>query len=153
MTPVRKLAARAVLALMAVHVGLAGSLALARSARHLLQAVHEIGEDPASVRRRVFGAGYVAAIEEIRRAIPPDGAYLLVDGQEREEGALYWVRFDLAPRRAHLLGRLEDLPSAADLRRRRMRDARFVVISYGRGRPPRLLRRSELIRSLEGPQR
>jgi hypothetical protein len=142
----RRLAARIVLGFVAVHVVVAGSLALARSARHLHQAVQALGEDPAAARRRIFGAEYVAAIERMRRAIPPDGAYWLVDAQPSEQGALYWIRFDLAPRRAELLGRLDELPPAAELRRRRARGARLVVVAYGRERPPRLLYRSELLR-------
>ena len=148
----RRLLARAVLALMAVHVSVAGSAAVVRSLRQLSQAARSLDEDPPAARRRVFGAPYVEAVEEIRRTIPADGAYLLVDAQEREEGALYWLRFDLAPRRALFLGRLDELAAAPQLPPRRG-EASLVVIAYGREQPPRLLRRGELLRWMRGGSR
>jgi len=70
----RRLLARAVLALVAVHVSVAGSAAVVRSLRQLSQAARSLDEDPPAARRRVFGAPYVEAVEEIRRTIPADGA-------------------------------------------------------------------------------
>jgi hypothetical protein len=142
--------ARGVLALLAAHVGVAGAVALLRSARHLREDAHHLGEDPAVGRRRVFGAGYVAAIEGIRRAVPADGAYLLVDAQESEEGALYWVRFDLAPRRALLVGRTDEPEVVEELRRVRGKGLQQVVVVYGGGRAPELVRRGALLRQLRG---
>jgi hypothetical protein len=152
MTP-RKVLALAALALAGVHVAWAGRLAVAGAAARLREAAHHRGEDPAAARGRVFGAAYVAAIEEIRRAVPPDGVYLLVDAQESEEGGLFWVRFDLAPRRALLLGHRDELTSPVELRRRRQRGAQLAVIVHSGGQPPELLHRSALWRRLAAGRR
>ncbi|HEX5760571.1 MAG TPA: hypothetical protein VF121_15400 [Thermoanaerobaculia bacterium] len=150
MPPLQPLFARVALALIAAHLAVALPLALGRSAKRLVAAARQLDETPAEARRRVFGAAYVAAIEEARRAIPVDGIYLLVDAQSGEEGAQDWVRFDLAPRRALFLGKLADLPPPAKLKRRLPGGARVVVLATGNRKPPRVLDRASFVRSLEG---
>lgn len=116
----------------------------------LVQAVTLAGEDSAGARRRVEGEAYMKAIEQIRRTIPRDGEYLLVDGGEEWQGGSYWVRFDLAPRRARFLGMLRDLPGPGRLADRLPASARWVVIAFY-GRPPILIdREAFLLRLGEG---
>jgi hypothetical protein len=124
-------------------------MALARAVRRALDAVPHLGEDPLAARRRVFGAAWVDAIEEIRRRVPEDAAYALIDAQPVEQGALYWVRFDLAPRRALFLGRQRNLPGLRRLQSRIPAGVRWVVVTTGSEAPPRLLTRQELLRELE----
>jgi hypothetical protein len=57
-------------------------------------------------RSRIYGTEYSARIQEIKELIPPTEDYFLayvVNG----DGADYWVRYDLAPRRVRLLGTIE----------------------------------------------
>jgi hypothetical protein len=115
-----------------------------RSARRLALYAPHIGEDPLAARRRHFGAAWVDGIEEIRRRIPEDGAYVLVDAQPVEQGAHYWARHDLAPRRALFLGRAEELPAPRRLRGSIPRRIRWAVVVTAADRPPRLLTLQEL---------
>lgn len=144
-----RLLSRVALVVLAVHLAVAVPFALARSARRLLAAARHLDETPREARQRAFGAAYVAAIEEARRAIPEDGVYLLVDAQEQEEGAPFWVRFDLTPRRALFLGKLSELPPPPELRRRLPARARVVVLATGGRRAPAVLDRASFLRSLE----
>ncbi len=108
------------------------------------------GETFAAARARFFGPAYVGAIDAIRQAIPPDQAYLLVEAGRLQDGDLYWVRFDLAPRRAFYLGQLDELTDARRLRQRLPGNVRQVVVAYGPGEPPRLLERYQLVHEIEG---
>jgi hypothetical protein len=103
------------------------------------------GESPAEERSHAYGPAYVRAIEEIRRTIPRDGAYILISGVSESEGAPYWVKYDLAPRRAVYLGELRSLQPVDRLRKRLPRAARWVVIAYGGYRPPLLIERFKFI--------
>jgi hypothetical protein len=122
------------LALFALFLAIAVPRALGRSYHRILDACHHAGETPAEARERVFGLAYTAAVDGIRRTIPPDGSYLLVNGERRDEGGPYWVRYDLAPRRALFLGRLRALRQR-NLRTQLTREARWVVIAYADGPP------------------
>jgi hypothetical protein len=113
-------------------------MALARAAHRLALYAPRIGEDSAAARRRAFGAAWVDAVEEIRRRIPEDGSYALVDAQPVEQGAYYWIRHDLAPRRAVFLGRMSRLPGPRRLSRR-VPGIEWAVVVTGADRPPRLL--------------
>ena len=75
-------------ALAAFGLFLATSLpvALGTSANRVLQALRRAGESPEAARVRVFGAPYVETVDTIRRAIPPDGVYALIDGEPVGEG-------------------------------------------------------------------
>ncbi|MES1245970.1 MAG: hypothetical protein ABUT39_30460 [Acidobacteriota bacterium] len=139
-----------VLALLAIQMAVALPRAFRRSASEGWHLVRDFGETPRERRVRNFGAGYVEAIEEIRRTIPPDGAYVLINGHgEVEEGGPIWVKFDLAPRRAVYLGKLADLGNAERVKRRMPRAARWVVIARGTYDPPVLMERFRFVRGLE----
>lgn len=103
------------------------------------------GEPPSQERSHAYGPEYVRAIEEIRRRIPRDGAYVLVSAAPENEGAALWVKFDLAPRRAVYLGELHTLQPVDRLRKRMPRAARWVVIAYESYRPPVLMERFRFV--------
>jgi len=110
--------------------------------------VATLGESPREERIRSFGLAYVDAIETIRQTLPRDAAYVLVNGDPKDDGGPLWVKFDLAPRRAVFLGRLRDTDDGNRLRKRMPRAARWVVITYGDYRPPLLVERHEFVRRL-----
>src|SRR5689334_4918598 len=120
-----------VLALFAAHLAVslyqAGNVA-AHTGRLAWQSR---GEPPSAERAHAYGPEYVRAIEEIRRTIPRDGAYILISAVSEAEGAMYWVKFDLAPRRAVYLGEIGALQPVERLRKRMPRAARWVVIAQG----------------------
>ena len=73
----------------------------------------EHAADPLPVARRViYGPRFMRGIDAIAKAIPPDGSYWLVDGND-DPGYGYFVRTALAPRRARYLGRLSALDQGA----------------------------------------
>jgi hypothetical protein len=113
--------------------------------KRIAQAVSRLGEDSRQARRRFLGPAYVVAVEEVRRAIPPDGEYLLVDGGQERQGAALFLRYELAPRRARFVGRLRD-PSrwAARL----PHGPRWVVVAYP-DRPAVLVDRADFPRWVE----
>src|SRR5688572_9179565 len=96
----RSFPATLALALLALQLAVALPRALLRSAHEGWNLIVHRQETPFERRVRTYGAGYAQAIEEIRRTIPEDGAYLLINGHGGvEEGGPVWVKFDLAPRR------------------------------------------------------
>jgi hypothetical protein len=107
------------------------------------------GETPFQERARVYGPIYTHAIETIRRTIPRDGAYLLINGDSQIQGGQFWVKFDLAPRRAVYLGELDNLESVNRLKKRMPRAARWVVIAYGPYRRPKLIERYKFVQGLQ----
>lgn len=121
----------------------AGVTAVLHTSLRLSQAVASVGEDGAGARRRVQGADYMDAIEQIRRTIPRDGEYLLVDGGDEQQAAPLSVRFDLAPRRARIVS-ARDLPDPGSLAARMPASSRWVVIAIY-GRPPILIDRETFL--------
>lgn len=144
-SPLRLLA----LCLLGLHVAASLVPAARIGAGQIRDAFRYAGEDPASARRRVFGEAYTAEIERIRRTLPPFAPYLLVDGAMPEEVGAFWVRFDLAPRRALMLGPWEELPPAHRLRGRLPGGPVWVVIAHRSGKPPQLVDRWTFLRLLE----
>jgi hypothetical protein len=128
-------AAAAVLALYAAGLTVSLGWTAAKSARRIEKAFLYAGESALAERSREFGASYAREIEAIRRAIPQDGAYALVDGDPVELGGALWVRFDLEPRRAVFLGLRKGLPRAAELRCRIPPEVRWVVIGFAKAPP------------------
>ena len=124
---------RAALGLVAVYLLIAVPLALRSTGRGLHTAAATAGVPTAELRPRVFGRGYAAAVERIRRTIPVDEPYQLTE--LREPGAMLWVRFDLLPRRAVVV-RPESRPGDCWLNQ-----VRWVVVGTGLDRPPLLLER------------
>jgi len=125
--------ARAALGLVAVYLLIAVPLALRSTARGVRTAIATASVPTVELRPRVFGRAYAAAVEQIRRTIPVDEPYLLTE--QREPGAMIWVRFDLLPRRAVVV-RPESRPGDCWLDQ-----LRWVVVGAGLGRPPLLYER------------
>jgi hypothetical protein len=143
-------------ALLGLFLAAGVSSALLRAGRELFQAAYA-HESLAEARGRVYGETYSRAIDQIRRALPPGDGYLLVEGGDPGSGGAYWVRYDLAPRRAVYLGRLDDLTSGERLRRRLAANLRHVVVTFDTGEPPRLYERYRFLqeidrRAREGPR-
>jgi hypothetical protein len=138
------------LALAAFLLSLIAGLPLTavRTLRRVGRATLSLGENARRARVRLLGAATVAALDSIRRAIPEDGEYLLVDGGEAPQAEAYWVRFELAPRRAVFLGRLSEMERAPRLSWKLPLAARWVVVAYP-GLLPRLLSGQEFLELLE----
>ncbi|HXO29898.1 MAG TPA: hypothetical protein VOA80_21295 [Thermoanaerobaculia bacterium] len=138
------------LALAAFLLSLIAGLPLTavRTLRRVGRATLSLGEDARGARVRLLGAATVAALDSIRHAIPEDGEYLLVDGGEELQAEAYWVRFELAPRRAVFLGRLSEMERAPRLSWKLPPAARGVVVAYPGG-PSRLLSGREFLELLE----
>jgi hypothetical protein len=122
--------------------------ALLRACDELYKAAY-VHESPAEARSRVNGVDYARAIDQIRREIPLGEAYLLVVDGEPNSGCAYWVRYDLAPRRALYFGRLDELTSGAQVRRRLMANLRDVVVTFDTGEPPRLYERYRFLQEID----
>lgn len=103
----------------------------------------------AEARRDLLGAAYVQRLEEIRRLIPEDEAYFLVNGGTVEEGSHLWVRYELAPRRTLLVGDLSG-SRPSHLRLVRRHPLRWVVIAYPPGTPARVLPRQRFLAEMAG---
>ncbi|HEV7507683.1 MAG TPA: hypothetical protein VGS07_22555 [Thermoanaerobaculia bacterium] len=138
-----------VLALFATSLLVALEQAAKRSRVRIVLAASHLGEDSRQARRRVLGARWVAAEEEIARAVPVDGEYLLVDGGEERDGATLFLRYQLAPRRARFAGRLSEVADPPRWAASLPSGARWVVVAYS-SRPPVLVGRADLPRWLEG---
>jgi hypothetical protein len=137
-----------VLALFAASLLVATERAARSSWTRIVQAVSRFGEDFRQARRRALGARWVAAEEAIRRAVPTDGDYLLVDGGEERQGATLFLRYQLAPRRARYAGRLSEVADASHWVASLPAGFRWVVVAYPR-RPPVLVDRTDFARWLE----
>jgi hypothetical protein len=138
------------LAILALSLLAALPLAALRVARRIGEVVPLAGEDARSAHARVLGAAAADALDSIRRTIPPDGEYLLLDGGAGWQGATYWVRFELAPRRARYAGQLSEMsgPSGASGQKRSLpAGPRWVVIAFPHD-PAVLLDRSDFLRRM-----
>jgi hypothetical protein len=133
------------LALFAASLLVALPMAVSHAGKRIVHTVLFFGKDAATTRRLTMGPEWVDAIAEIRRAIPLEGEYILVNAGTARQGAQLWVRYELAPRRARYLGLLKDLqgPAAAKLP-----PGRWVIIAYPEDEPPVLLGRQEFLRRL-----
>ena len=141
--------ARIALGLFAVYLAVSVSYAAYDTVRNGRLVYVLRGETPVQERVRCYGPDYTEQIETIRRTIPRDGAYILLNGNPGEEGGPLWVKFDLAPRRAVYLGNVEDVGSAERMKRRMPRAARWVVIAYGPYRRPELIERYKFVQARE----
>jgi len=146
-----RLLARAALGLFLLYLAVSVPRTSFRALRGMMAAARSAGESPLDRRKRTDGPEYTAAIEAIRRAIPADGAYILVNGASRDDGARLWVRFNLAPRRAVYVGNLQGP------RRRSLGeippDLAWVVVARGRGNPPELYGRADFLSRIESDDR
>jgi len=73
-------------------------------------------------RGRILGKPYVQSLAAIRHLIPDGEGYFLVDAGPPGEASPLWVRYELAPRKAVLLG------SLAEARRRLGRRTAFWLL-------------------------
>lgn len=107
---------------------------LERSVSRMRDGFHGAREDSLTARRRAFGR-YAEGIERIKASIPPGGEYVLVG--ENEHGALYFIQYDLAPRRAFNppYPTIEALRAAGASANR----ARWVVVGHSESEAPELL--------------
>jgi hypothetical protein len=137
------------LTLFAAFLVVAVPQAVMRAAGMLNLAQYARGESAEAGRVRLEGEPYVRGIDAIRAAVLADEPYLLVEGGRLTDGDTYWVRYDLAPRRAILLGRLADMAGAGPAIRRLGSRLRHVVVAYGHGAPPRLYDRFEFVEELD----
>jgi hypothetical protein len=126
---------RAAAALLAIYGALALPGAIAKTALTLRDGFERRRESLEAARARVFGPDYAAGIERARAAIPIQGEYLLFDAGRVEEGALNWVRYDLAPRRAVSGGPIERLGRPERVRRRIERSPAICVVARPRVAP------------------
>jgi hypothetical protein len=117
--------------------------------KRIAQAASMLGEDSHQARRRFLGPAYVAAVDEVRRAILPGGEYLLVDGGTERQGAALFLRYELAPRRARFAGRLTEVRDPSRWAARLPHGPRWVVVAYP-GRPAVLVDRADFPRWVEG---
>lgn len=106
-------------------------------------------ETPEAARLRVLGPKAAEAYARLRREIPEDGSYLLIDGARLRDGAPYWVRFQLAPRRALFLGHWQALPPPAALDAAWPEGVRFAVLALRGDEGPIVFERHELLAALE----
>jgi hypothetical protein len=111
------------------------------------KAAEHAGETTREQRARFWGENFAQTIEEIRRVIPPDGVYVLVNGDAVDHGAPIWTRYELAPRRAILVTH-GDLRRPKRVRRRMPASAHWVVVAYDQ-HVPVLLDRARFLRHLE----
>jgi hypothetical protein len=137
----------AALALFGLLLAVSLAWSAGRSVRRIYWAFAYAGETPIQERSRSFDPLYTQAIEDIRRTIPPHATYALVDADPDELGSVLWVRFDLAPRRPVYLGFLRDLSKPAVVRRRLVRDVRWVIVASV-DRPPVLYERPQFLQAL-----
>lgn len=99
--------ARALLFVGALVVLVGGlSSSIPEVGRKMAEAERRFRESPVEAERRVYGVRMMDAITQVRRLVPPEGAYYLADAGA-EPGETTWIRYLLAPRRPELLGALE----------------------------------------------
>jgi len=134
--------------LLGMFLAVAVPLAVLHAGRKVVEAA-KAHESLAAARARVHGLEYTRAIDQIRRELPPDGAYLLVMGGEPNSGGAYWVRYDLAPRRAFYFGRLDDFTSSAQVRHALPANLRHVVVAFDSKVPPRLYERYRFLEEID----
>lgn len=144
----RSLVPSLALALFGLFLLVSLPLAMGRSVRRIERAFRYRGESTLDERSRVFGPAYAVAIEQIRSTIPRHGVYAMVNGDPVDHGGPLWIRFDLAPRRAILLGRPSDLRDAGKVREKIPARVRWIVVAYG-AKPPEIVERARFLRHLE----
>lgn len=99
-----------------------------KSYGHLIDAQEHFRQDYFTALAQQRGRKYVDGILKIQHAIPRDKAYLLVGGTAND-AINYFVRYDLAPRPCHYLGRLSELRNPESLKQ--FGDlSEYVVISH-----------------------
>lgn len=109
-----------------------------RAVRNFAFGSAHISDSLPVARRAFYGPRFMRGIDAIAAAIPPDGSYWLVDGNDNAaEG--YFVRSALAPRRARYLGRVSSIDPTALQRALSERPPAFVVLAWQPDGPPALV--------------
>lgn len=93
-------------------------------------------DDAAAANARLYGAAYMAGIDEIQRRLPPESAYLLVKATNATQ-VQNFVRYHLAPRMHCFLGTLVDGERTFIQRAPSLLPAAVVLVADP-GLPPRL---------------
>lgn len=108
-------------------------LTLSRSVNRILDGVRGAAEDASTARHRVFGR-YAEGLERVRKAIPREDDYLLVGSND--DGVLFFIQYDLAPRRAWNVP--PPFPTLAALRAAGRPPAapRYLVLGHGATEAP-----------------
>jgi hypothetical protein len=148
----------AAVALLAVYFASALPVAAGIAGFMLRLPARATRESLPAARARLFGAEYTAGVDALRRALPPAQPYILVAGGTLDDGGVFWMRYDLAPRPPLFLGQLDRLAGAsgsgdagsAGLRRALAHElGRFPVVVAYAAQPPRLLDGETLLRWIE----
>jgi hypothetical protein len=124
-----------VLATVVAYLVVAVPWALHDAWLRLRVALGTAGMAVSELRPAAFGADYVAAIEQIRRVIGRHEPYVV--DEAISHGPIFWVRYDLLPRRA-IAGRTRS-PLSLLGRDCWVAQVRWRVIGYGLRRPPLLV--------------
>lgn len=82
--------------------------AVEQTRQRIEKAGRHLGESLESSRTRIRRPDYLEALALLRNVIPEGAEYLILDAT-RNSGDVYWIRFDLAPRRPVYGGTLEEL--------------------------------------------
>ncbi len=128
-------------------------LAAYRAARHASLAIDEAEETEAAARARVHGKAFTAAVDAIRRAVPADADYLLIDASPPAEGRALWVRYDLAPRRVILVREEPDRRRSARWLRQHVPGGIRWVVALDGDEPPALAERFQYFAAREQSER
>lgn len=139
----------AALALFAVYLAAAAPGAALRSFQRLGLALSRAGESPEEARRRVQGPEAAAAYDRLRAEVPESGEVCLFDGGAPAQASAVWARYELAPRKVRLLGRLDRLPPPEELRRLWPAACPFAVIALPERQAPLVLEKERLLSTLE----
>ena len=100
-------------------------------------------------RSRIFGIPYTRAVDAIRKQIPGDAPFALVEAGDEGLGGTLWLRYDLAPRKAIDLGSLETLAAQPEEIRRLPAEVRWIVVSHGDRAAAELLDRRQMAALVE----
>ena len=124
-----------VVATVAAYLAVAVPWALHDAWLRLRVALGTAGMPVGELRPAAFGADYAAAIEKIRRVIGRREPYVV--DEAIGHGSIFWVRYDLLPRRA-IAGRTRS-PLSLPGRDCWVAQVRWQVVGNGLRRPPLLL--------------
>lgn len=120
------------------------------SVARLRDARHHVSDSRVVAQTRFFGLAWTAAMEELRRTIPRDGEYRLVDPGGGSFEYL-WVRYGLAPRRAERVRGIESSGGKASEDGASETAPRFVVLAREAAIGPVLTSPAPAPRALPAP--
>lgn len=139
-------------AVFAAAVAASALPALAPAVATIFAAFDHAPESGPQALARMSGGEYAAAIEAIARRLPPDATYGLIDAVHLREGGGYWVRHDLAPRRAVYLGSLAEVAERPEGARELLARGLPLIVAHGSPGAPELWGADDLERWLAAPR-